>query len=451
MADLGEQLFNACYREDPAEAARLLDAGAKPLDKLNAGLLRLILYNLSDKDICALDISMSDSKELATLWRPALRGLDFGKSLLAFSPYHPPDHHSAGSKRGNCTRWMSLLRWMEIRQIPLPRLLITNFSALPDEDLAVLQRCNKEKIEHVFLSSDNLPLGLPTFLQQLTSLKRLDVGLVPVVSPLLELHRLRELVFLNGLRGNETSEVMTDSAEDPSKLSSSVCTQICSLSCLEVLRLGYRSITSRSLAGFTRLTRLQTLQLTAYSHVKDDDLEFLSSLTKLSHLTVDASEDRAESLTDGGLLHIEDLSSLKTLSLCNWTLTYLGIDSIARLTKLEILEISYCTIPVDCFSRLGRLHQLKSLSLGGWEVAGIEIAIGDDHLSHLHHLKCLEVFELLSTQVTDVGLFHAFELPCIKTINLEYVHGITRHGVNVLKRRLKDAGRCVKVILSNNL
>ena len=28
MADLGEQLFSACYREDPAEAARLLDAGA---------------------------------------------------------------------------------------------------------------------------------------------------------------------------------------------------------------------------------------------------------------------------------------------------------------------------------------------------------------------------------------------------------------------------------------
>jgi len=28
MADLGEQLYNACGREDPAEAARLLDAGA---------------------------------------------------------------------------------------------------------------------------------------------------------------------------------------------------------------------------------------------------------------------------------------------------------------------------------------------------------------------------------------------------------------------------------------
>jgi ankyrin repeat protein len=28
MADLGEQLYDACYREDPTEAARLLDAGA---------------------------------------------------------------------------------------------------------------------------------------------------------------------------------------------------------------------------------------------------------------------------------------------------------------------------------------------------------------------------------------------------------------------------------------
>ena len=28
MADLGEQLYNACHREDPAEVARLLDAGA---------------------------------------------------------------------------------------------------------------------------------------------------------------------------------------------------------------------------------------------------------------------------------------------------------------------------------------------------------------------------------------------------------------------------------------
>ena len=28
MADLGQQLYYACDREDPAEAARLLDAGA---------------------------------------------------------------------------------------------------------------------------------------------------------------------------------------------------------------------------------------------------------------------------------------------------------------------------------------------------------------------------------------------------------------------------------------
>ena len=28
MADLGQQLYNSCYREDPAEVARLLDAGA---------------------------------------------------------------------------------------------------------------------------------------------------------------------------------------------------------------------------------------------------------------------------------------------------------------------------------------------------------------------------------------------------------------------------------------
>jgi len=28
MADLAQELWRACYREDPAEAARLLDAGA---------------------------------------------------------------------------------------------------------------------------------------------------------------------------------------------------------------------------------------------------------------------------------------------------------------------------------------------------------------------------------------------------------------------------------------
>lgn len=412
---------------------------SRPFNKLNPDLLRIVLSNLCDKDICALDVTISDSKELETLWRPALLGMDFGKSLLAFSQYHPPDHHHCGAERGDCTRWMSLLRWMEKRQIPLPQLLITNFSALPNEDIAVLLNCNKEKIEHVFISSDtNQALGLPIFLQQLTFLKRLEVGKMALPPSLLGLNRLRELIFLDGfLDGSE-------------KLSSSVCTQIYSLSCLEVLRLGYASLTPSSLAGLAQLTRLHTLQLTAYSDIVDDDLEFLSSLKKLQSLTVDACERCQEALTDGGLLHIEDLLSLKTLNLSNWILTGQGIDSIARLTKLEILSLTYCSIPVDCFSRLLSPNQIKSLSLGGWEVAGIEIAIGDEHISHLHHLQRLEVFELLSTQVTDIGLSHTFELPFIMTINLEYVHGITHSGVNTLKRRFKDAGRLVKILLSND-
>ena len=37
MADLGEQLYYACYREDPAEAARLLDAGANKEWRSTAG------------------------------------------------------------------------------------------------------------------------------------------------------------------------------------------------------------------------------------------------------------------------------------------------------------------------------------------------------------------------------------------------------------------------------
>ncbi len=113
----------------------------------------------------------------------------------------------------------------------------------------------------------------------------------------------------------------------------------------------------------------------------------------------DVAEVRLDTpqINDDALAHLQELTNLRTLCLCDTQVTDAGLEHLWGLTTLENLWLDDTFVTDDGLVHLKRLTRLKSLGLSGTQVT-------DDGLMHLRGLTGLKELRLWSTLVTEDGV-----------------------------------------------
>lgn len=106
-------------------------------------------------------------------------------------------------------------------------------------------------------------------------------------------------------------------------------------------------------------------------------------------------------------------------------ITDAGLQSLAGLTHLKMLDLTGARITDHGLQMLAGLEDLESLSLGG-------TSITDEGLQHLVSLRKLTSLDLRGTSVTDDGLQKLEALPNLQRLSIPET-GITPDGVARLK------------------
>jgi hypothetical protein len=123
----------------------------------------------------------------------------------------------------------------------------------------------------------------------------------------------------------------------------------------------------------------------------------IGNLSRLEQLDIEGTE-----AGDSGLVNLEHLTHLKTLSVCDFDLTDPGF--LETMTELEHLDLN-------------------------------DSSVGDAGLAHLKRLTRLRILELVRTKITDGGLAHLKGLTSLQSVYLEDTK-ITDAGVRDLQRAL---------------
>jgi internalin A len=119
-------------------------------------------------------------------------------------------------------------------------------------------------------------------------------------------------------------------------------------------------------------------------------------------------------ITDKGMIHLRNLTELRSLSLWNTQVTDVGAAHLAGLTKLEALRLSLTQVGDRGLIHLRRLSKLRSLELG--DDRG---PITDAGLAMLADMNELRVLIIRDSQVTATGLGHLRGMRHLRVLRLE--------------------------------
>lgn len=133
------------------------------------------------------------------------------------------------------------------------------------------------------------------------------------------------------------------------------------------------------------------------SKINNHDLENISSLTKLEHLSLCG----CERITNEGLKHLINLISLQhlNLGLCSMIQDD-GLQYLTKMESLESLSLFNCAkITDNGLKYLIKLKSLKSLNLNRCEITDMGL------LDYVIKLKSIQKLDLGNcNQITDIGL-----------------------------------------------
>jgi hypothetical protein len=155
----------------------------------------------------------------------------------------------------------------------------------------------------------------------------------------------------------------------------------------------------------------------------NDQLDCLEGLDRLETLNLDG-----EALKPEGLVRLGRLTSLKVLTNLN-PMTDEGLAQLAKLTDLESLTTRFNLADDSVLALLERLPRLKDLSihegspvisfspdLGGQETPIIQDKITDAWLAHVGRLHQLKNLTLFGSGISDAGLAHLKDLDQLETL-----------------------------------
>ena len=162
--------------------------------------------------------------------------------------------------------------------------------------------------------------------------------------------------------------------------------------------------------------------------VKDGDLQQLKMLREIRLLTL----EYRTTMTDAGLHHLAKLYKLESLNLSRTRITGSGLGDLEGLSNLKTLNLAGCSsLNEDGFRNLGRLKQLRELNLHGTSNSGTS----DGDWSTKVRMQQRYGHDSLSQYrggITDTGLKHIGELVGLTSLSLERTR-ITTAGLAFLK------------------
>jgi Leucine-rich repeat (LRR) protein len=177
----------------------------------------------------------------------------------------------------------------------------------------------------------------------------------------------------------------------------------------------YTSFDNNQLRSFTSQLPDITVLLLHDTNVTEEGLESILRCKQLVKLTANSG------LTAHGARIIGHLKNLTDLSVKFSRLTHAGFQEIAKLSRLQSLDLDNSDCSDDDIAILMNLSSLKHVSL-------TEVAVGDRAFENIHNLSKLESLGLYGTLITDKTVQHVGKLPRIKRLFLGHTK-ITNDGL----------------------
>lgn len=200
---------------------------------------------------------------------------------------------------------------------------------------------------------------------------------------------------------------------------------------LRKLSLYFTSITDSGIAVIQDLTNLEELNLNSTSTPKLTASSF-RSIGRLKKLTV--LRAHILSASDVALANLKSLGELECLELSAQGITGIGFQGLDSLDSLRRLKV-WGYITDDGLEAIARLNRLKLLEFDGHQVT-------DDGIASLAALEHLESLSFHGTFVTDDGLEHLKALKKLKSLDIHSFR-VSEAAVNRLRAEmlLAEEGR----------
>jgi Leucine-rich repeat (LRR) protein len=167
---------------------------------------------------------------------------------------------------------------------------------------------------------------------------------------------------------------------------------------------------------------LESLDL-SHTHVTDLGLGFVAKLSKLENLNLYF----AEHVTESGVARLAELANLETLNLRGARMSDSGMEFLSHLANLRELDVGITQITDTSLEHLEGLAHLEKLALGGNR-------IGQSGLIFLQFLPALKHLDLSGAQITDSGVWSV----TLTDLNIKRI--ATLEGLEVLNLAAADNG-----------
>lgn len=223
------------------------------------------------------------------------------------------------------------------------------------------------------------------------------------------------------------------------------------LSALRILDISYSSINDFDLVHLGALTKLENLNL-FNCDISDDALIHLKPLVALQALNLSKSRlDTYPQINGTGLIHLTNCTSLHTLHLARCELSHAGVACLARLSRLQVLNLHEADFPETCVVHLKKLNNLKKLDLSGCKISNHDL----DHIQALTTLESLNLshpiprnsllmmypdgigasmryYHPIPNPITSAGIAKLTTLTALRTLTLAGVQDAHQNDKNLL-------------------
>ena len=234
------------------------------------------------------------------------------------------------------------------------------------------------------------------------------------------------MCYLGGLRSLEILDL-------GGRCTDSSLSHLAKLTSLKTLSLNVTEVRGSGLVHLEQLPSLRSLRLMG-NEFSEAGLAYLRNMTflkelalfgpgwpltnaglaNLSHLTSLENLDLhwKKQITDGGMVHLKPMRSLKKLDLWHSQVTDAGLAQLKEMKSLEALELPPHGITDRGLAYLPELTELKHVSVGG----SSDSPITDEGLGHLAGLPSIEALHIGGTGITDTGMSHIAGMSSLKTL-----------------------------------
>lgn len=155
------------------------------------------------------------------------------------------------------------------------------------------------------------------------------------------------------------------------------------------------------------------------TNVTDDDLRLVGNLSELRTLNLHRT-----GVSDAGVLHLQGLKHLVTLTIGDTRITNAGLKALTALEQLEFIGLHGTRVNDAGVIHLKAFPHLKSLFLSKSDVT-------DEGLKTVKDLTDIELLWLAESRITDVGLAELAGLSRLKSLSFEKTR-ITDEGLSHL-------------------